>query len=120
MIDKNSNAGNRSNAINPFCSANADDIELMLRSLCSEGVSPSEISELNDQIEALVCAAVDLRDKGFITLNALTLSEMGQFDGFCSLANDERLSPINRARCSAIRDRMIAVGVEFVLVQIQS
>lgn len=120
MIDKSSNAGNRSNAINPFYSANADDIELMLRSLCSEGMSPSEISELNDQIEALVCAAVDLRDKGFINLDALTLSKMAELDGFCSLANDERLSPINRARCSAIRDRMIAVGVKSVLVRLQS
>jgi hypothetical protein len=100
---------------NPFAEAVTSDIELMLRAMCSPGLSPSETEELEDQIEALVPAVVELRDQGHLALNARVLSDMARLEGFMSLAVDERLTNLSRCRCAAIRDRMIARGVQSIL-----
>ena len=100
---------------NPFAQASELEIESLLRSLCADGLSASDAAELDDQIEALVPAAVELRDGGHLELNARALSELGQLKGFMSLSEDKRLSDLTRLRCAAIRDRMIVRGIDAIL-----
>jgi len=102
-------------SMNPFAAAPADEIEAILRAMCTHGVAPAEAADLDDQIEALAPAAVELRDLGHIELNAKTLIDLGTLKGFTSLAADDRLSRLSRQRCAAIRDRMLVHGVRAVL-----
>lgn len=101
-------------SLNPFERASEIEIEGLLRALCAFGLSPSEAAELDDQIEALVPAVVELRDGGHLALNVRVLSELGQLEGFMTLAEDERLTDLSRRRCAAIRDRMIVLGVKAI------
>jgi len=104
-----------SNVFNPFAEASADEVETLLRAMCAPGLSASDAAELDDQIEALVSAAIELRDLGFLNLNAKSLSDLSRLDGFMSLASDDRLTSLSRKRCVAIRDRMIIRGVQTLL-----
>lgn len=99
-----------STTLNPFASA-----EEFLRSTCAEGLSADDCREVEDQIEALVPALVQLRDGGHIELNARTLVNFGSLDGFSQLAGDKRLTDLNRQRCEAIRVRLVVQGVKVLL-----
>lgn len=107
-----------SHTLNPFASASADEIEALLRAMCAHGLAPADDAELEDQIEALVPAAVELRDTAQMDLNAKVLRDLGTLEGFMSLAADDRLSSLSRQRCAAIRDRMLVHGVRAMLGQI--
>lgn len=102
-------------SLNPFALASSDEMEALLRAMCSHGLSAKEAAEMGDQIEALVPAVVELRDSGHIQLNARTLASFASLDGFSQLANDARLSTLTRRRCEAIRVRMIVHGVKALL-----
>jgi len=108
-------AGQPATRFNPFEAADADWIEGFLRMTCVEGVRPADRRELEDQIEALVPALVELRDAGHIELNAMTLARFGTLDGFIQLAGDERLSELSRRRCEAMRVRLVVQGVKALL-----
>ncbi|TXG99946.1 MAG: hypothetical protein E6R08_00500 [Nevskiaceae bacterium] len=102
-------------AINPFAMASANEMEALLRAMCSQELPAKEKAELDDQIEALVPAMVELRDAGHIQLSVSTLASFGTLDGFIQLAADARLSDMVRPRCEAIRVRMIVQGVRALL-----
>lgn len=101
--------------INPFAAASADEMELLLRAMCSEGLLAREAAELDDQIEALAPAVVELRDAGPVQLSASALASFATLDGFSQLAADARLSDLARQRCEAIRVRMVVQGVKALL-----
>lgn len=101
-------------SFNPFAEASEVEMEGLLRALCADGLSASDAAELDDQIEALVPAVVELRDGGHLALNVRVLSELGQLEGFMSLAEDKRLTDLSRRRCAAIRDRMIVRGIKAI------
>lgn len=101
--------------LNPFATAPADWLEGFLLRICAEGLSPSEVTELQDQLEALVPAALELRDGGHMQLNAAALISLGSLDGFTQLANDARLSDLSRQRCAAIRTRLVVRSVRSLL-----
>lgn len=105
----------RSATFNPFSTAPADWIEQFLLTTCADGLSTSDRRELEDQIEALVPAVVELRDAGHVDLNARAIASFGTLDGFMRLAADTRLSELARARCEAIRTRLIVHGVRALL-----
>lgn len=105
-------AGQQATRLNPFAEADADWIEGFLRMTCVEGARAADRAELEDQIEALVPALVELRDAGHIELNALTLASYGTLDGFVQLAGDARLSELSRRRCEAMRVRLVVQGIK--------
>ncbi|HIH2751439.1 TPA: hypothetical protein ACYLN4_007277 [Burkholderia lata] len=99
-------------SLNPVAAASADFIDQFLRNLCERGDDTPEIrEELHDQLEALVPALVELRDGGHLSLNMGIVTSMATLPGFMQLAADERLSPLSRARCEAIRNRMVARSI---------
>lgn len=102
-------------ALNPLSKATDSELESLLRSMCDQGLSPTDAMELDDQIEALVPAVIELRDGGHLELNARVLTSFGTLAGFMSLSVDDRLSDLSRRRCSAIRDRMIANSLKAIL-----
>lgn len=109
MIDMESTTSN------PFASADATWIENFLGSACRGGLTPAEQSELDDQIEALVPALIELRDGGHINLSARSFVEYGSAAGFSQLAKDSRLSRLSQQRCEAIRVRMVVHGIRTFL-----
>ncbi|WP_186214541.1 hypothetical protein [Burkholderia gladioli] len=99
-------------SLNPLVAAPADYIDQFLRNLCERDDDTPEIrEELHDQLEALVPALVELRDGGHLGLNMGVVTSMATLPGFVQLAVDDRLSPLSRARCEAIRNRMIARSI---------
>lgn len=102
---------------NPFAEADASWIEEFLRSTCAEGLTTAEQREVEDQIEALVPALVELRDGGYIDLNAKSLVDFATLNGFSELASDDRLTVLSRQRCEAIRVRLMVQGVRGLLGQ---
>lgn len=98
----------RQAAFNPFATATAAWIGEFLLATCSVGLRPSDRRELEDQIEALVPAVVELRDAGHIELNAVALASFGTLQGFSRLAVDFRLSDLSRRRCEAVSMRLVA------------
>lgn len=102
-------------SLNPFATAPAVWIEDFLRLTCADGLRPADRAELEDQIEALVPAVVELRNGGHIQLNAAALASFASSEGFWQLANDARLSDLARRRCEAIRVRMVVQGVKALL-----
>lgn len=105
----------RHGAFNPLCIANPEAIASLLRQICAEGLSAEDQIELDDQIEAIVPALVELRDGGYLELNFAVVASHATLHGFTRLADDERLTSLSRARCVAIRNRMIVAGVEALL-----
>jgi len=103
------------NCFNPFAMASEGDMELLLREMCSQALSAQQASELDDQIEALVPAVIELRDAGHVQLSASALATFSTLDGFSQLAADDRLSTLARQRCEAIRVRMVVQGVRALL-----
>lgn len=101
--------------INPANVLQEDALGDLLRKICKEGLSAAEQSEVEDQIEALVPALVELREAGHLKLNMAVIAQYGTLDGFIHLADDQRLSDLSRRRCKAIRDRMLAHGVKAIL-----
>lgn len=100
---------------NPLETADCESIASLLRQLCSEGLSAEDQTELDDQIEAVVPALVELRDGGHLNLNFATVAEYATLDGFMRLAGDDRLTSLSRSHCIAIRNRMVALGVKAFL-----
>lgn len=100
-------------SLNPLADAPCDFVEDFLRKICSltEDDRPTQ-AEIEDQIEALAPALVELRDAGHVNLNMAVAMSYGTLDGFIRLAADERLSSLSRARCAAIRDRLIVFGIK--------
>lgn len=105
----------RTVAFNPFAQGSASEIERLLRELCAPGLSDAERSELDDQIEALVPALIELRDAGHLALTARTLAESATLQGLVRLASDTRLSELSRNRCAAVRDRLLVQGIRILL-----
>lgn len=96
-------------SLNPLSGASEEAIEELLRQICSlQGDTLEERAEIDDQIEALVPALVELRDAGHVKLNMAVVATYATLDGFMRLAGDERLTPLSRARCSAIHTRLLA------------
>lgn len=102
-------------SFNPFALASADEMEALLRGMCSQGPADKDAVELDDQIEALVPAVVELRDGGHVELSVASLVSFATLDGFSRLANDARLSDLARQRCEAIRVRIVVQGVKALL-----
>lgn len=102
-------------SFNPFGMASAAELDLLLRAMCFPGLPPKQAAELDDQIEALVPAVIELRDAGHIQLSASGLRAFATLDGFSQLAADARLSVLARQRCEAIRVRMVVQGVKTLL-----
>lgn len=99
-------------SLNPFDEITENGLEALLRSMCSEGLSSAELAELEDQIEAVVPALIELRDGGHLKLNVREVAEAAKLEGMMQLADDERLSELSRNRCRALRDRYLAQGVK--------
>lgn len=109
-------ANGRSGSFNPLEAIDADSMGALLLQLCEIGTNSEEgRAELVDQIEAIVPALIELRDSGHISLNLGVVRSYATLDGFTRLAADDRLSPISRMQCRAIRNRMIARGVQALL-----
>lgn len=102
-------------SFNPAEVLNDEALADLLRTMCKAGLAPAEQAEVEDQIEALVPALVELRDAGHLKLNMAVIAEHGKLDGFMRLADDQRLSDLSRRRCKAIRDRIVAQGVKALL-----
>ena len=102
-------------AFNPFSEGNVAELSALLRVMCVDGLKPADAAELEDQIEAVVPAAIELRDKGYLVLNPKTFIDLAGLEGLMSLASDQRLSELSRLRCRAMRDRMIVLGVKSLL-----
>lgn len=102
-------------SFNPLDGADADSMAALLLQLCATGLTSEDRAELGDQIEAIVPALIELRDAGYVRLNLAQVVSHAKLDGFTRLAGDERISPLSRARCAAIRNRMIARGVKALL-----
>ncbi len=103
------------NTLNPFAVASSDELASILRAMCNQGLRANEAVELDDQIEALVPAVIELRDAGYVNLDARTIASFATPDGFSQLAADSRLSDLARRRCEAIRVRMVVQGVKALL-----
>lgn len=102
-------------AFNPFSSATRDELSRLLHSMCAEGLDVATLAELEDQIEAVVPAVVELRDAGHLVLTARSIADASKLEGMMQLAEDPRLSDFSRNRCRALRDRYIAQGVKALL-----
>ncbi|PNE59715.1 hypothetical protein A8H39_00780 [Paraburkholderia fungorum] len=95
--------------MNPWANAPAAYLEPLLRRMCDlTNDDPESKAEIDDQIEALVPALVELRDGGYLQLHMAAAASYGTLDGFMRLAGDDRLTPLSRARCQAICNRMLA------------
>lgn len=105
----------RATGPNPFAAAPMSWIEDFLRQTCADGLRPAQRSEMEDQINALVPAIVELRDGGHIQLNARALASFTSEEGISGLARDTRLTEATRRRCEAIRERMIVKGMKALL-----
>ncbi len=101
--------------LNPATGLCADRLTALLRSMTSDNLSVDDQSELDDQLEALVPALVELRDAGHLELNMRVIADSAKLEGFMCLAEDDRLSLLSRQKCRAIRDRMIVQGVRALL-----
>lgn len=95
-------------AFNPLAGASCQEVQSLLQQVVIHDVSQEEAAELEDQIEALAHAVVELRDAGHLELNIGAVASLATLDGFASLAADSRLSSLARARCAAIHNRMTA------------
>lgn len=100
---------------NPVADLRQDDLMALLRAVCADRTTQDEQTELDDQLEALVPAMIELRDKHGVNLNMRVLANMGTMEGFASLAHDARLSPLARQRCKAIHTRLTVQGVKAFL-----
>ena len=98
--------------LNPFAIGTVRPLSDLLRNLCSLGLDDQETAELDDEIEALVPALVELRDRGHLKLNMAVVVDHATFAGFSRLAQDERLSALSRARCVAMRNRKLVIAVK--------
>ncbi|MCL6485253.1 MAG: hypothetical protein I4O49_14005 [Janthinobacterium lividum] len=100
-------------ALNPLADASEAAVKEFLRQVCSIGAdSQEERNEIDEQLEALVPALIELRDAGHIKLNMAVAARYGTLDGFMRLAADERLTPPSRYRCSAIQNRLLAKSLK--------
>lgn len=100
-------------AFNPLACASEDTLAELLRQMCAHvGDSLDHRAEIDDQLEALVPALVELRETGHLKLNMAVLASYGTLEGFMRLADDERLTPLSRARCAAIRNRLLVHGLK--------
>lgn len=108
-------ANGNSVACNPLGEITSVDLEFLLRSICIHELPQQDQAEIEDQIEALAPALVELRDAGHVDLNMSVIASYATLDGFIQLADDERLTDLSRCRCRAIRDRLIVFGVKQLL-----
>ena len=100
-------------AFNPLADASVETITELFRQMCAhDGDSLDHRAEIDDQLEALVPALVELREAGHVKLNMAVAASYGTLDGFMRLADDERLTPLSRARCAAIRNRLLAQSLK--------
>lgn len=99
-------------SFNPAECLNEQALAELLRTMCKSGLIPAEQAGVEDQIEALVPALVELRDAGHLKLNMAVIAEHGKLEDFMRLADDQRLSDLSRRRCKAIRDKLIAQEVK--------
>lgn len=108
-----------SSCFNPAEGLSADDLTTLLRSVCNVGLTAEEQEEMDDQLEALVPALVELRDAGHITLNMRVIADSAKLEGFMRLAEDDRLSSLSQQRCRAIRDRILTQSIKALLWHLQ-
>lgn len=104
--------------LNPFADATEEELSRLLHGMCSEGLNAADLAELDDQIEAVVPAVVELRDAGFLVITARAIADAGKLEGLMELAEDAKLSDLSRNRCRVLRDRYIAQGVKALLGQL--
>lgn len=102
-------------AFNPLAASDSDAITALLRCMCVEGLDAADQCELDDQLEAIVPALVELRDAGHLKLNFAVVASYGALEGFMRLADDERLSALSRGRCVAMRNRLVTQSVKVLL-----
>lgn len=101
--------------LNPVADATAEDLSTMMLELCRPGVSQDELCELQDKIDAVVPALVELRDAGHIELTLRTIVENATIAGLKALAENTRLSAVHRMHAKAMHDRLIVHGVKALL-----
>lgn len=99
--------------LNAVADCSEDELTALLRTMCFQG--DANDAEVEDQIEALVPAVIELRDRWGVDLNMKTLSEYGTVLGFGQLAEDLRLSELAGQRCKAIHTRLVVQGVKGLL-----
>lgn len=102
-------------SFNPAEGMSEEELASFLRTISQDGLSTADQAEIEDQIEALAPALVELRDAGHIKLNMAVIVEHGKLEGFMALAEDDRLTDLSRRRCRAIRDRLVVQGVKALL-----
>lgn len=83
----------------------AATIDAWMRQALTENMNEEELAELEDTLEALIPALVELRDHHGCALNLRTVTEHACVAGFARLAMDERLSTLNRLNCQAMARR---------------
>jgi hypothetical protein len=99
-------------AFNPISSCSEVELSRFLFAMCVG--NEIDNAGIRDQIEALVPAVIELRDRFGLELNMLTLSNYGTVAGFGELARDVRLSDLTRARCKAIYARLLVQGIKLL------
>ncbi|MCC7684791.1 hypothetical protein [Janthinobacterium sp. FW305-128] len=102
-------------AFNPAAGLSEYELTELLRVLCTQSDSAIDREEIEDQIEAMVPAVIELRDRFGVELNMKVLGEFGTLAGFGQLADDVRLSSRARQRCKAIHTRLVVMGVKAIL-----
>lgn len=101
--------------INPFAGATGEELAQLLHNMCADGLNAADLAELEDQIEAVVPAVIELRDAGHLILSARVIADTATLEGIMQLADDSRLSELSRNRCRALRDRYVLQGVKALL-----
>lgn len=104
-----------SSVFNPVAACSEYELTDLLRALCAQADSAADRAEIEDQIEAMVPAVIELRDHFGVELNMKVLIELGTLSGFGQLADDVRLSDLARQRCKAIHTRLVVMGVKAIL-----
>lgn len=92
-------------AINVLDGLDADTISALMRETVAEHLNAAEQADIDDTLEAVVPALVELRDQHGQELTLYTVVNSATGPGFARLANDERLSRLNRLNCAAMARR---------------
>lgn len=83
----------------------AATIDAWMRQTLTEHMNEDELAELDDTLEALIPALVELRDQHGCPLDIKTVADHANMTGFARLAMDEQLSSLNRLNCQAMARR---------------
>lgn len=93
-------------SINPIDGLTALELKALLKSLSVDEDSPRQKMLIEQQIDALVPALVELRDGGHQDLNMRVVAELAMPHGFERLSRDARLSESVRHRCAEVCRKM--------------